>query len=312
MTTHFATDHRGGYRRKLLRLGEKLAGGLPLADALEQTPGCLSPEQTLAARFGAHLGMLPRSFAMMISDSGTARTQITSRVNHAVGYFVGVILILAFIAAFLLVEIVPKFLTIFSEFAMSAPPALQRLASAGGFVTQFWYLFAAAMLALGWLFYSEKGWRLLHNEWLPWLSSSANKFRGADVLDLLALAEQAGRPLAGAMSVLARHHYDRRIRGQLLFVRNEIEQGAEVWQSMVQAKLLAPAEAYAITQAPDATTRVWSIQQLAVVRRQAVSRRLETMANILHPLCILLLAAGVLLVALGVLSPLLDMIQTLA
>ncbi len=39
-----ALEHRGGNRRRLRRLAFRLAGGMPLIEALEQTPDALSDE----------------------------------------------------------------------------------------------------------------------------------------------------------------------------------------------------------------------------------------------------------------------------
>ena len=138
------------------------------------------------------------------------------------------------------------------------------------------------------------------------------KLRAAFLLDLLAVAQQSGRPLPGALSTLARYHYDSLIRHKLLYVRNEVEQGADVYDSMATARLLSPVESKALALAPQPDVRVWTMHRLASWKRRRVSGRLDLAVELVFPVVILMMASIVLLVALGTLSPLHSMISGLA
>ena len=131
-------------------------------------------------------------------------------------------------------------------------------------------------------------------------------------MNLLSVSLRAGRPLAGALSTLARYHYDTLIRHKLLFVRNEIEQGADIWESMATARLLSTQESRALDCSTSSETRAWSMNQLAKLRRDQVSGRLELFTMILQVVVILMLAAAVLLVALACLSPLVEMVSEMS
>jgi len=310
LVARLAEDHRRVYRWKLGRLARRLAAGMPLADALEQTPGALSAEATLAVRFGAQSGTLSATLATLVDETGVASARIMSRVHRTTCYFVGVMSIAASIVTFVVIKLVPILYKIQADFEVESTWPLNLLVGVSNFVVAYWLVLVLLGLAVAWLFYSQAGWRYVHHVWLPRLSRSVTKLRGADVLGLLAVAQRAGRPLAGSLSTLARYHFDRRVRQQLLFVRNEVEQGADVWSSMVEARMLSADESQALVRSVDTASRVWTMERLAELRREQAARRIEMVVDLLHPALALVLAAGVLLFALATLVPLIKIIET--
>jgi type II secretory pathway component PulF len=138
------------------------------------------------------------------------------------------------------------------------------------------------------------------------------QLRSADLLELLALATRAGRPLTGAISTLARYHFDTPIRQKLLFVRNEVEQGADLWESLEMVRLITPAEARVLKIDSPVGAPDWTMDQIALAKRNRIANQIETLLDWLEPACIVLLAGGVLLVALAIMIPLTQMIQALS
>ena len=92
-------------------------------------------------------------------------------------------------------------------------------------------------------------------------------WRSAEVLQRLGAVTAGGRPLPSALSTLARYHFDPAIRHKLLFARNEVEQGADLWQSLATVRLVNPAEATVM----EVATRSWQ----SLVGPQAVGSNQE-------------------------------------
>ena len=90
----------------------------------------------------------------------------------------------------------------------------------------------------------------------------------ADVLQLLGVAIQTGRPLAGTLSTLARYHFDPAMRQKLLLARNEVEQGADVWQSLIEAGLLTHPEAHLLNTGERLGNQTWTMTQLVSAKRR--------------------------------------------
>jgi type II secretory pathway component PulF len=112
------------------------------------------------------------------------------------------------------------------------------------------------------------------------------------------------------LSTLARYHFDPNVRRKLLFVRNEVEQGAEVWQSMANVGLLSPAEARVMLTAERVGNRASALSQIARAKRRQTRRRLDRWWQALTPAAVVVLGLIVLVHALTVFVPLRQLILT--
>jgi type II secretory pathway component PulF len=134
------------------------------------------------------------------------------------------------------------------------------------------------------------------------------QLRWADVLEKLSLASAAGRPMPGALSTLARYHFDPRIRRELLYARNEVEQGAEVWPTLAAAGLLAPQEERLLDVSERLGNRSWALDKLAANKKRRVRRRLRVWSALTLPIIALVFGGYVLAQALSLFVPLVEFI----
>jgi type II secretory pathway component PulF len=215
------------------------------------------------------------------------------------------------IVAFLQVKIVPAFRAIFQEFEIAAPEPLEWNVYFAAVFERYWYLFALAIIAVWWLIFSSWPGRQLRLDILGRLFRPLRELRVADVLQKLSVATQAGRPIPGSISTLARYHFDPMLRRQLLFLRNEMEQGAEVWQSMAKLGLLSAPEVRVLETAERVGNRPWVLHQLALLKRQRTMRRLAHWSELALPLVIVSMGGFVLFQALGVFSSMIHMVTSL-
>ena len=234
-----------------------------------------------------------------------------NRLRRVGCYLVGFLLIAMLVITFLVLKILPDLEMIFADFGLSNSPMSEALIGFSGIASGYSWIAAVLFLFCAWAFYSETGWGYVHRVWLPRISRSAVRLRTAEVLSLLSVAQHAGRPLAGSISTLARYFYDARTRTRLLFARNEIEQGANAWQAMQQAGLLDTAELRALETAVDSPAQAWTLRQLSEVRRGRIAGQLDFYAELIQPIAVLILAAGVLAVSLGIIDPLFKLIRDL-
>ena len=135
------------------------------------------------------------------------------------------------------------------------------------------------------------------------------ELHAADVLQKLGIASAAGRPIPGALSTLARYHFVPDVRHKLLFVRNEVELGADVFSSMTAVGLLSPPELRLLQTAERVGNRPWVLDQLAAVKQRRTRLRLDRAAQFILPAIVLLLACVVLFQALTILGPLISLIE---
>jgi len=299
-----AEEHRGGYRRALRTLARRLRERTPLADALEQTPSALPDRAALAVRFGTQSGTLAAALAALESEDQRECVQLSVRFRGAALYLALLAASIGGVSALLLVRIVPTFVEIFHDSGLGVPGPLRAFIKVGAGLSSGGTAVAAAAgfgAAIGCAL--PLGRRLRRSLGGRWFRSVA-ELRQADLLGHLGVAADAGRPPLGAVSTLARYHYDPSIRQRLLFVCNEAAHGADVYATLAQQGLLAPAELAAVERTSPLGDRGWTLRQLAAARRERTYRRLERRLNWLIPVGVLVAAAAVFGVAAAILGSL--------
>lgn len=307
----WAMDERGVQRGRLLRLASVLGTGMPLDDAIEVVPGVLRDEERLAIRFDAQSGTRTAAMRALLDHAPTPWMARLPGVGKTLLYFAILIPVVAILVSFLHIWIMPVFSKILQEFAVPPPELLIWSRETAGILRVFGLPFALAILVLVWLLLATRAGRWLRHSAIfrvfnPWRDAFA-----ADVLQLLGVAIAAGRPLAGALSTLARYHFDPTIRQRLLFARNEVEQGGEVWRSLTTAGLLTLPEARLLHTAERLGNEPWALGELVQVKRRRTARRGETLSAFVLPVLVIAMGAFVLFHALTVLLPLTELLRVL-
>ncbi len=303
----FARDECGIQQTRVQRLAGLLDEETSLPDALEQVPDVLPDEDVIAIRIGTQSGSLPMTLHSLIDDQvRSEHARLRSQIKGIVIYPVIVTLVIAAIATFLLVKIWPIFEAIMHEMGIESYPAafqfIKEFAEAFGLN---WLLVGAvAILFLIWILCTEKAGRTVRRALLrPWFD-----MRSVDLLQSLSVVAEAGRPIVGAISTLARYHHDPTLRQKLLFVRNEVEHGTDLWSALRDVKLLTPAEVALMEVSQKVGNCPWAMAQLAASKRRRIQRRLRLLAQLAEPASVLVLAAVVFAFCLGVFGPLINML----
>lgn len=306
----WAIDQGGAQGQRIHRLSLLLKAGAPLPDAIEQVPRALGDEDVLAIRFGAQTGILAASVRQTIDDLSQRLESPRPTFRGVLIYGAIVSFIFLLISVFIYIKIMPAIVSIVKDFNMKQPPALQESIRFADMVSQFWWIGALALLALVWSAFSATPGRFLRDKVFGRLFGAVRELRSADVLEKLSLAAKAGRPMPAALSTLARYHFDPTIRHKLLFARNEMEQGADVWPTMAASGLLTPPEERLLTIADRLGNRSWALDQLARGKQRRTRRWLARLSNMLLPAVVLLLGSFVLFQGLSLFVPLTELVSS--
>lgn len=309
---NLAAEFRGTARRQLRRLARHLATGVPLIDALEQTPELLRDEDVLSLRFANSLGTLPQTYAELIQRTASRPMAAADQVHQAFSYGIALTIGFSLLIAFMTTFISPTFIFIFEEFGLNLPPAFGALRRATNWIAGHLPLPVLVLILCAgavWFFRPVRRFR----RWmrLPPLRWSAPLQR-VYLLRMLAQSGEAGRPLPAALSTLARYHFDSSTRMKLLVARNEIEQGADAWGTLAEAHLLSSNEAQALANASTSQLRNWIMRRLAQQKEEVIFYRRAALAMLVHPAIVLLFGAIVAWVAVAYFSILVTMITVLS
>jgi protein transport protein HofC len=307
----WAADERGAQRDRVFRLIRILNEGTPIADAVEQVPNILRDEDILAIRFDAQSGTVTAAARQRLKRPEVALPELPSRLRNTKVYFIAMLLVGCPLVAFNEIKIIPAFREIFSEFEMSFPPVTESFLRFTAMFADYAWLLVLALVVLALLFLFARPGRFVRHAMARVFGTKRSQWSG-DLLRMIAIASNAGRPIAGALSTLARYHFDPTIRRKLLYVRNEIEQGAQLWQTMSAAELITPADERALDLSERLGNRSWVLSQLAYAKSRRAAHRLDLTSQLMLPIVVLLLGAFVLYQALAIFMPTVTLIQSLA
>lgn len=286
----WAWDEDRAQRVRLQWIKRHLDDGMTLPDAAERVPSVFGDDGTLALRFSAQTGIVDSTLKQQIEEppllTDAARLGFRKLMQYA-----QIVLPLAFvILLFQQVKIVPELRKISDEFAMDFPRWSEPFYALNEWMVAYGWLWIVLLLAIAFMLSLAWPGRFFRQALLGRFLGSVRRWRVAQVLSLLGVANEGGRPLAGAVSTLARYHFDPWIRNRLLFVRNELEQGVSLWQSLTTVKFLSPPEAKSLDLADQLGNQAWVLQHLADARRHASRQRIEKIAGWSHIVFVLLAA----------------------
>jgi type II secretory pathway component PulF len=129
---------------------------------------------------------------------------------------------------------------------------------------------------------------------------------------MLSVTTASGRPLAGALSTLAKYHSNPWIRHRLLLARNEIEQGADPWQGLREAELITPDQEAALSRVHGNASQAWVLRQVAHHLEDRVCESQHRLGLWGHPILAVAFGCVVGWLAFGMFRSLYGLVQSLS
>lgn len=296
LLNHYANEQVGLYRRRVRRLARRISEGTPVIEALEQTPEVLGPEAVLAIRFASQTGTLTQCYAELLAARDAAAELPQTRIQHAVIYSVISLLMLGGVLTFLAIFIFPMLIQIYNEMGLdtSGPMVFGWLVWLLEHAAANSHIYILLLVVLAFACLATPSRRIIQRLFSPRWTASAMRMRTSQILQLLAIALESGRPLSASLSTLAHFHFDDHIRHKLLLARNQIEQGIDEWTSLSDVQLLTVNESRALSGASSNESRIWTLRKLAEWKRTETLTQKDRSAALVQPVVTIVLASFVL------------------
>lgn len=307
----YGQEETGRHRRHTLLLAKRLQSAAALADALEQTPDVLDDQSVLAIRLAVQSGTLPATLRQLKTDLQSDWLANQQRPQIAWRYYLGLLLALIGIIAFIRAWIIPQFAQINEELTLQ-PTSSFRWLESGPLVSLLFYLPGVlAGVALSVWVAGRLGWvRGLSRSLGSYVSPRQRQLRRSRLIGLIASSMRAGRPAAGVMSTLSKYHHDPRIRHQLLVCYRELTGGQGLPESLKLAGLLGNEQSQALGTLDTNAQQGWLLAHIANRMQDDVARADRLLASIIHPVVICVYGLFVLWVCVGIFSMLAKLMGT--
>jgi type II secretory pathway component PulF len=296
------------YDRKVEQLALILEGGAPLHLALKEVPGVAAPETVLAAAVGQASGQLAPCLKQVSRwQLATLWLEVIPRLIYPILLFVtGNTIIL-----FLMVFIVPKMEKIFADFKVKLPPLTEHMIAGVRWLLRYEWLVGLGILALIVLIIvmvcsSTVCWHF------PFFGRLYRMHAQARVLKALAILMDTGKPIPQALNLLLESGYfSGTVQNRLETVRNDVEQGQSLAESLYRHGLL-PRSMIPLLQAAGRANNVpWALGELGESHAKRVFRLARHLTMCMFPVAIVAMGLGIAAVALGMFLPLVELISEL-
>lgn len=306
----------GKQRRRVNHLSGQLRRGVPLNEALKQTPGVVPHFAVLAAQVGAQNGNLAEALRNAATFHSSRRTQQqtgSSSLTLTLFYLLAVPLLATLIITGLMVYIVPKFKEIFEGFDTKLPDLTTGVIDASDefYGGPLWLLFLVgiplAIIALARSYY--RGWGE-HN--IPLVGRWCRRLDVPDLLRNLAATVSENGSLEQTLGMLAQSHRRSAVRASLVRVHARCVSGEDCWQAMHSDGLLTQRERNVIESARRVGNLPWVLSQLAESLERRFAYRWLAFLEFAQPAVVLLLGLGVAVISLAFFMPLLKLINDLS
>jgi type II secretory pathway component PulF len=303
----FANEQRGIVRRKVLELSQLIESGVGLIPAFEQTESILTREQILVLRFASQSGVLPIAYQDLVTRERELDETRDKRFDKHRWYWIFAAMGIFVVSVFVFTFIVPVFERTNREFGYKGDLGLNSLIAFRAWITSYWFLVLLLVVSAAVVIGLSSVRRRLRK-----LEISLAGSHSPVTMELLALAIQSGRPIAGAISTLAKYHFESGARGKLLIARNEIEQGCDPWDGLCTVGLITSAQKEGIGQAADGGVQAMILRGIATKQRLLESKSLAVFLTLREPLVLILLGLPVLWICYSMFQTLTSLIARLS
>jgi type II secretory pathway component PulF len=311
-------DEAGGrWGGKVRGLADLITAGVAIPDALEATRGVL-PEDTLALiRVGAQTGNMSGALRDAAAMARRRSEMTGPSYQGMLVYFCVLFGLLAIIASFLMIWVIPKFKAIFEGFEVKMPWLTETVINVSDYGAMYWYLailFPLTFVGL-WMVFSA---RLETLGWGPVWAQPLKRFshrlrlRAPHVLRCLSVAVDAGRPLTHALAVLASRHPDKLLRLRMEILAGDVEQGDNCWFAMSRSHLLRHSEATLLEAAQRVGNLAWALRSLADGIERRAEYRFQLLIEFVHPALMVVVGTIVGTFCVSMFLPLIELLRKLS
>ncbi|MCA9051235.1 MAG: type II secretion system F family protein [Planctomycetaceae bacterium] len=305
------------WANQVQQLRALLEQGQTLSDALATTGDLLPEESRIAIRVAERSGTLKQVLAdesLRLMNKASVQNPQAPGVSSILIWSILVGFTIIFLLGFQMIWIVPKLKRIYEDFGTELPTLTSLLVDLSDFVADYWYLtiFPAMCLFL-WV-----NWKVLQAQ-----ISSASSGRSllsqhfprawtGTILRLLAVTVSAQQSLSESLHAMLRELCPGRAARQLSAVRQQVNAGADCWESLQQQGFLNRRELKFLQAASAVGHPDWALLHLSKDVERRRMRQQQTLSALLTPVIVLLLGLFVLFIAVSEFLPLISLINSLS
>ncbi len=290
-------------------LARLLDGGVPLPEAIESVPRCVSAEARVLIRSGYEAGRLGGGIREAV-ESRRRRQPVMQAFGARVAYLCWVVFFSQAVVGFVLYFIMPKFEAILMDFGVELARSTTLLTGLSRIAANYGgYGLVAELLVAGYAAFLLMGGSNLN---LPLVDRFFRRRHTILILRCLAVAVESGRPIGPALDSLARWYPTRWVARNLADAAAYARQGVEPIEALHGCELIGSGDRGVLDAARSVGNLAWALREVAETAERRAGYRLQAWSQVLFVLTVIGLGLVALLIAVGCFAPLVQIITRLS
>ena len=255
----FAARRCDEMARRAWVLADYLDAGTPLYAALQKSGNPLPIDATVMVRLGDDPRTTARALREAAEHGGQAEDAWRPIFEQTM-YLLNVIFVCIFITAFIMINIIPTYEAIFSDFGVAMPPASMFMIEAANLGARNWFWFLPFLMYLVVVFLVAGFYYACGQFWIPWpFSKIFGSTDNPTVLRALAVCVEQGLPMDQALSRLSNFYPRKDVAAKLANASGTTAVGKDWCTSLRDEQIITEAESAVLKSAARTGNLVWAI-----------------------------------------------------
>lgn len=305
-----------GLKNALDIVYEDLQKGLSLSQALERQ-GRVFPSLFInmvkVGEISGNLDMIMKNMATHYENE----YDIETKVKNALTYPLILIFVSITVITFLLIYVLPTFVSIFNDNNSILPMPTRILLKTSNVITDYWYRILILLISIlvGLIVFnkSKKGRKFFHNLILnvPGFKNIYIKVLSARFAGTMSILLSSGIPLLEALDMAGQVVRNEVISSKVHLAKNNISKGIHISAALEELKIFPPMVHSMVKIGEESGSLDHILNTLSDFYNREVKGSIERMTTLLEPILIIIMAVIVGFIVIAIALPMFDLINTM-
>jgi MSHA biogenesis protein MshG len=300
----------------LSTIADDISAGLNLGSALKKHPDAFSPIAVNIITLGENTGHLNEALLQLgnyLESTMANRRRLLSAIRYPSFVIIATMLAMIIMNFF----VIPKFITIFSNFRIELPLATRIIIKSSNFMTNNWPILLTVIICL---FFA--GFRLLkipsiryvwdkHKLSLPIIGDLQKRIILSQFTWTFSLILRSGVPIIQGITLASDSTENSYFSKQLLMIGDAIDHGENFSRAATISGLFTPTTIQMIEVGEESGRLDELLAEIAKYYDVEIDYDLRRLDELIEPILLTIIGAMVLILALGIYLPMWDLVQAI-
>ncbi len=302
------------FKRVIEQISQDIQGGASFSDSLRRHPSVFDDLYVNMVKAGEVGGVMDKVLERL-SDFAESAEELKTKIKSAVMYPAVIFCMALVVVTFLLLFVIPTFISLFQEMGVALPLPTRIVVGASNFVLGYWYLLiGGAVLGwyiLKWYYNTDKGEHNIDNLKinLPIFGSLFRKVSIARFARTLATLIRSGVPILQAIEIVQDTIGNRVVSEKMDDVYDSISEGDTMSEPLHQSGVFPPMVTHMISVGEETGNLDGMLARVADTYEMQVEEMVDGLSSMLEPILILFMAIVVGTIVMAIFFPMFQLVQ---